>query len=277
MSNGFPDAQYPITNVHWNQTCPYPVTVHMATLAADVRFALRILWKNKGFTAIAAFVLALGIGANSTVFALVNTMALKPRVGHPQGELVSLFSKDTTKPDSYRAFSWAMYEQLRQRTDVFSHLTAHNLTMVGLREGDTTHQGDLIYTVDDDLPQADLNQTNATLANARQTFDRAQSLSKTGSGTQANLDAAISALRVAEAHVETSKTRLARREIRAPVTGTVQQIRQIGDERIHSCAGVSCQGSGQAAFAAVEAAPSAKVISQSRNALILRRRIASAG
>lgn len=112
----------------------------MATLAADVRYALRILWKNKGFTAIAAFVLALGIGANSTVFALVNTMALKPRVGHPQGELVSLFSKDTTKPDSYRAFSWAMYEQLRQRTDVFSHLTAHNLTMVGLREGDTTRR-----------------------------------------------------------------------------------------------------------------------------------------
>ena len=42
---------------------------------------------------------------------------------------------------------------------------------------------------------------NATLANAQQTYDRAASLSKTGSGTQANLDSAVSALRVAEARV----------------------------------------------------------------------------
>jgi HlyD family secretion protein len=98
------------------------------------------------------------------------------------------------------------------------------VTKLTVREGDQTKQGELIYTLDDDLQRADLNQTNATLANARQTFDRAQSLSKTGSGTQASLDSAVSALRVAEAHVETSKTRLARREIRAPVTGNVQQI-----------------------------------------------------
>jgi len=98
------------------------------------------------------------------------------------------------------------------------------VTKLTVREGDETRKGDLIYTLDDDLQQADLNQNNATLANARQSFDRAQSLSKTGSGTQANLDAAVSALRVAEARVETSKTRLMRREIRAPVTGTVQQI-----------------------------------------------------
>jgi len=98
------------------------------------------------------------------------------------------------------------------------------VTKLTVREGDEAKKGELIYTLDDDLQQADLNQNMATLANARQTFDRAQSLSKTGSGTQANLDAAISTLRVAEARVETSKTRLARREIRAPVTGTVQQI-----------------------------------------------------
>src|SRR5439155_26133548 len=54
--------------------------------------------------------------------------------------------------------------------------------------------------------------------------DRASSLSKTGSGTQANLDSAVSALRVAEARVNTSQTRLARRIGFAPVSGTVQQI-----------------------------------------------------
>ncbi len=81
-----------------------------------------------------------------------------------------------------------------------------------------------LYSVDDDLQQADLNQNNATLANAQQTYDRAASLSKTGSGTQANLDSAVSALRVAEARVNTSQTRLARRTGFAPVSGTVQQI-----------------------------------------------------
>ncbi|MBP8274674.1 MAG: ABC transporter permease, partial [Acidobacteria bacterium] len=112
----------------------------MATFFGDVRFALRLLWKHRGFTVIATLVLALGIGANSTVFTLVNTMLLKPRVGHPQGELVSVFSKDTTKPDSYRAFSFANYEALRARRDVFASLSAHNLAMVGMREGDSTRR-----------------------------------------------------------------------------------------------------------------------------------------
>src|SRR4249919_3896065 len=103
----------------------------MATLIGDIRFALRLLWKHRGFTAIAAVVLALGIGANSAVFTLVNTLALKPRVGRPQGELVSLYNRDTTKPDSYRGFSFANFEQMRQRTDVFASLSAHNLAMVG--------------------------------------------------------------------------------------------------------------------------------------------------
>jgi HlyD family secretion protein len=47
---------------------------------------------------------------------------------------------------------------------------------------------------------------------------------KTGSGTQANFDAAEAALRVAEAHVNTSQTRLARRQGFAPVAGSIQQI-----------------------------------------------------
>jgi HlyD family secretion protein len=98
------------------------------------------------------------------------------------------------------------------------------VTKLNVREGDEVKTGDALYSVDDDLQQANLNQNKATLANAQQSYDRANSLSKTGSGTQANLDAAVSALRVAEAQVNTSQTRLARRSGFAPVTGTIQQI-----------------------------------------------------
>ena len=98
------------------------------------------------------------------------------------------------------------------------------VTRLNVREGDEVKSGAPLYSVDDELQQADLNQQKATLANAQQTYDRAASLSKTGSGTQATLDSAISSLRVAEARVNTSQTRLARRSGFAPVGGTIQQI-----------------------------------------------------
>ena len=101
---------------------------------------------------------------------------------------------------------------------------AGRVTKQNVREGDEVKVGTPLFSLDDDLQQADLNQAKATLANAQQTFDRAQSLSKTGSGTQASLDSAVSALRVAEARVNSSQTRLARRNGFAPVAGAIQQI-----------------------------------------------------
>ena len=101
---------------------------------------------------------------------------------------------------------------------------AGRVDKLNVREGDEVKAGKPLYSLDDDLQQADLNQNNATLANAQQTFDRAPSLSKTGSGTQANSRRRRMALRVAEARVNTSQTRLARRSGFAPVAGTVQQI-----------------------------------------------------
>jgi HlyD family secretion protein len=98
------------------------------------------------------------------------------------------------------------------------------VTKLNVREGDEVKPGAPLYTVDDDLQQADLNQNNATLANAQQSYDRAASLSKTGSGTQATLDSTLSALRVAEARVNTSQTRLTRRSGFAPIGGAIQQI-----------------------------------------------------
>ena len=93
---------------------------------------------------------------------------------------------------------------------------AGRVTKLDIREGDAVKVGDPLYDVDDDLQLADLNQTKATLANAQQVFDRADSLRKTGSGTQATLDSAVSDLRVAQARVVTSQTRLARRKESRP-------------------------------------------------------------
>ncbi|WP_407654306.1 HlyD family secretion protein [Bradyrhizobium prioriisuperbiae] len=101
---------------------------------------------------------------------------------------------------------------------------AGRVTKQNVREGDEVKVGTPLFSLDDDLQQADLNQSNATLANAQQTFDRAQSLSRTGSGTQASLDSAVSSLRVAEAKVNSSQTRLARRNGFAPIAGSIQQI-----------------------------------------------------
>ena len=101
---------------------------------------------------------------------------------------------------------------------------AGRIVRLDVREGDQVAAGKPLYMLDDDLQQADLNQNQASLLNAKQSFDRAQSLMKTGSGTQATYDAAEAALRVAEARVNTSQTRLARRTMFAPVSGSIQQI-----------------------------------------------------
>jgi len=98
------------------------------------------------------------------------------------------------------------------------------VTRLSVREGDEVKVGDSLYTVDDDLQLADLNQNKAMLANTEQAYERASSLRKTGAGTQAALDVAISDLRVAEARVVTSQTQLARRKAFAPVAGTIQQV-----------------------------------------------------
>src|ERR1035438_768875 len=101
---------------------------------------VRVLAKKPGFTAAAVLVLALGIGANAAIFRLVNAFLLKPLAIHKAEELVGLYSRDTRKPDNYRAFSYPNYVDLRGQGGVFASLAAHNLAMVGLTEGDTTRR-----------------------------------------------------------------------------------------------------------------------------------------
>jgi predicted permease len=112
----------------------------MPSALQDLRLALRRLRKAKGFTAVAVLVLGLGIGANTAIFGLVNAFLLRPLPGSGDGVLYGLYSRDRTKPGSWRSFSYPDYRDLREGNDVFAGLAAHTLGLVGVREGETTRR-----------------------------------------------------------------------------------------------------------------------------------------
>ena len=65
---------------------------------------------------------------------------------------------------------------------------AGRVESLAVREGDKIEAGSPLFTLDTELFKADLNMTMATLANAKQTFERAQTLARTGAGTQKDYD-----------------------------------------------------------------------------------------
>jgi HlyD family secretion protein len=95
---------------------------------------------------------------------------------------------------------------------------------LSVREGDKVEKGQPVFTVDEDLQQADLHSAEAALANANQALMRAETLLKNRTGTQATFDQAQATQRQAEALVRQMRTRLARRKLVSPVSGTVQQV-----------------------------------------------------
>jgi len=103
----------------------------MASFAQDIRYALRMLWKSPGFTAVAILTLALGIGANTAVFSLTDQVLLRDLpISHPE-QLVELVSPGpepgSTWSDGIRgsSFSYPEYEDLRGTlTNTFSGLLA---------------------------------------------------------------------------------------------------------------------------------------------------------
>jgi predicted permease len=111
----------------------------MSKMISDVRHAVRLLRRAPGFTCVAILILALGIGVNTAAFSLVNTLLLHPRPGRIE-ELFAVFTKDRTKPDGYRDFSYPSYVDLRGRTDIFDGVMAHTFSTVGITDGDVTRQ-----------------------------------------------------------------------------------------------------------------------------------------
>ena len=98
----------------------------------DIRYALRVLAKSPGFTAIAVLTLALAIGANSVVFGILNALVLRP-LDLPQPE--SLYSIQR-KADHYGAESYPNYLDLRDRNRSFDGLAAYAIEAAGLDTGD---------------------------------------------------------------------------------------------------------------------------------------------
>ncbi len=104
----------------------------IADLFQDLRFAVRMLRKNAGFTVIAALTLALGIGANTAVFTIVNTFLLNPLPVKDISGLVTINSsplKKTAQWNDLQPLSFLNLRDLQQQERSFSSLAGHSSPM----------------------------------------------------------------------------------------------------------------------------------------------------
>jgi putative ABC transport system permease protein len=123
------EARYAAQRQFGNQTLLQEISREMwsvrfiETLMQDLRYGARMLLKNPGFTLIAVLTLALGIGANTVVFSVINAVLFRPRpVAEPE-RLVELYSSDARSP--YGFSSYQDYLSFRDQGEVFSGLAAY--------------------------------------------------------------------------------------------------------------------------------------------------------
>ena len=99
----------------------------------DFRFAVRQLCKSPGFTLLAIVTLALGIGVNSAIFALVNGVVLRPTIPLRANEVVGIFTARQNASHDYRQFSHTEYRDLRENgSDLFVDLAALEFGVAGI-------------------------------------------------------------------------------------------------------------------------------------------------
>ena len=101
-------------------------------LLNDLRYALRLMRRNPGFTAVGVLSLALGIGANTAIYSLFYTIMLRQLpVAHPEQLVEFLFSGDPgqVRDDGY--WEWDRYEYVRDHNHVLSAQTGMSFDKSG--------------------------------------------------------------------------------------------------------------------------------------------------
>jgi putative ABC transport system permease protein len=106
----------------------------METLVQDLRYGARMLMKNPGFSLIAVLALALGIGANTAMFSVINAAVLAPFPVKDARSLVSLFTTDAKNPGALPN-SHLNFQDYRDKTDVFSGVLGYTFAPVSLSGG----------------------------------------------------------------------------------------------------------------------------------------------
>ncbi len=96
----------------------------METIFQDLRYGFRMLWKNPGFTAVAVVTLALGIGANTAMFSVINSV-LFHSLPFRDGSRVMVVWK-TMSNGSPNAFSTPAFLEIREQVDSLAHLGAYS-------------------------------------------------------------------------------------------------------------------------------------------------------
>jgi predicted permease len=113
--------------------------VMMETLLQDVRYAVRTMVRYPGFTAVVTLTLALGIGANTAIFTLINQVLLRPLPIADPDEVVALYTSDFSS-GIYGSSSYPDYVDFREQSDAFADLAAFrqpaqlDLASVGIAE-----------------------------------------------------------------------------------------------------------------------------------------------
>src|SRR5574341_972120 len=105
----------------------------------DVRYGLRALVKSSGFTAVAVLTLALGIGANSAIFSVVNAVLLRPLPYQDPDRLAMVWATNLKRGYQRDVSSYPQFLEWKQRNHVFADLAAGaglgvNLTGVDVPE-----------------------------------------------------------------------------------------------------------------------------------------------
>ncbi|HKP05104.1 MAG TPA: ABC transporter permease [Chthoniobacterales bacterium] len=103
----------------------------MQTLIQDLRYGARQLLKRPGFTLLAIISMALGIGANTAIFSLVDTVAFRPLPVRNASELQELYGTLHNGAD-YTLQSYLNYKDYRDRNQVFSGLIAYRIIVASL-------------------------------------------------------------------------------------------------------------------------------------------------